>query len=276
MVKFGELCGSSMVMRCQLPNEDMDLLVTVTSDEELAAVIEEYDRSSPASKIKVVLSPPKSLKTVSPVSSTASSVDSSDSRSTATIGPRLPPSPPMVAGRYAGPPLPPPPLYPTTAAYRCRSQFSPSMDFNHNVQGGGAARLHYHPLHDGRCRRCYWTELIKNPKVDTSIWTVKNRTKNRRWRKWFCFFFLQKFWSNILVILYIAWLSVHHTTGIDLMVNLYIAWLHVQLRIGIRFADYLGEGKYMLWIAPILSFCHLAIILVGIRFLHFLWTRFSQ
>uniref|UniRef100_F6GSH5 PB1 domain-containing protein n=1 Tax=Vitis vinifera TaxID=29760 RepID=F6GSH5_VITVI len=74
MVKLGELCGSSVTLRCQLPKEDLDVLVTVTSDEELANVIDEYHRaSSSCSKIRAVLSPPKSLKTISPVSSTTSS-----------------------------------------------------------------------------------------------------------------------------------------------------------------------------------------------------------
>ncbi|WJZ80735.1 hypothetical protein VitviT2T_000629 [Vitis vinifera] len=76
LVKLGELCGKSVCLRCQLPTEDLDALVSVTSDEDLANLIEEYDRvaSPPASlKIRAFLSPPKSIKKISPPPSSASS-----------------------------------------------------------------------------------------------------------------------------------------------------------------------------------------------------------
>lgn len=76
LVKLGELCGKSVSLRCQLPTEDLDALVSVTSDEDLANLIEEYDRvaSPPASlKIRAFLSPPKSIKKISPPPSTAPS-----------------------------------------------------------------------------------------------------------------------------------------------------------------------------------------------------------
>ncbi|MCD7451645.1 hypothetical protein HAX54_012907 [Datura stramonium] len=61
MVKFGELCGSSMRLRCKLPTEDLDVLVSITCDEDLANVIEEYDRVSALTnkemKIRALLSP---------------------------------------------------------------------------------------------------------------------------------------------------------------------------------------------------------------------------
>ncbi|KAK9278441.1 hypothetical protein L1049_028006 [Liquidambar formosana] len=83
MVKLGEFCGSSVTLRCQLPSEDLDTLVSITSDEDLANVVEVYDRvssSSPhPSKIRAILSPPKSLKTISPPSSTNSSLEYSAS-----------------------------------------------------------------------------------------------------------------------------------------------------------------------------------------------------
>lgn len=72
MVKLGEFCGSSVNLRCQLPTGDLETLISITSDEDLANVIEEYDRASSSSmnnrplKIRAVLSPPKSLKQVSP------------------------------------------------------------------------------------------------------------------------------------------------------------------------------------------------------------------
>ncbi|CAN1179426.1 hypothetical protein LINPERPRIM_LOCUS36669 [Linum perenne] len=77
MVKLGEFCGQSVELRCQLPNGDLETLISIKSDEELANLIEEYDRLCPGSKIRAVLSPPKSLKTVSPPPSARSSVDAS-------------------------------------------------------------------------------------------------------------------------------------------------------------------------------------------------------
>ncbi|XP_028081020.1 uncharacterized protein LOC114282525 [Camellia sinensis] len=77
LMKMGELCGgSSVTLRCQLPTEDLDALVSITSNEDLANLIEEYDRvSSPPStlKIRAFLSPPKSAKKISPPPSTAAS-----------------------------------------------------------------------------------------------------------------------------------------------------------------------------------------------------------
>ncbi|CAK9175982.1 unnamed protein product [Ilex paraguariensis] len=76
LVKLGELCGTSVSLRCQLPKEDLDALVSITSDEDLANLIEEYDRaSSPPSplKIRAFLSHPKSTKKISPLPSLASS-----------------------------------------------------------------------------------------------------------------------------------------------------------------------------------------------------------
>ncbi|KAJ4848919.1 hypothetical protein Tsubulata_025486, partial [Turnera subulata] len=61
MSKLGELCGASggaVGFRCQLPTEDLDALVSVTSDEDLANLIEEYDRAA-SLKIRAFLSLPK-------------------------------------------------------------------------------------------------------------------------------------------------------------------------------------------------------------------------
>ncbi|TVU50596.1 hypothetical protein EJB05_01973 [Eragrostis curvula] len=42
--KLRELCGwDAVTVRCQLPTEDMDALVSVTSDGDLAGVLDEYD-----------------------------------------------------------------------------------------------------------------------------------------------------------------------------------------------------------------------------------------
>ncbi|KAJ8569748.1 hypothetical protein K7X08_006325 [Anisodus acutangulus] len=76
LVKLGEMYGSSVSLRCQLPSEDLDALVSITSDEDLANLIEEYDRASTPSsilKIRAFLLPPKSTKkVVSPPPSIAS------------------------------------------------------------------------------------------------------------------------------------------------------------------------------------------------------------
>ncbi|KAG0455385.1 hypothetical protein HPP92_024677 [Vanilla planifolia] len=43
-VKLKELCGwQDVSLRCQLPTEDLDALVSITSDEDLVNVIEEFD-----------------------------------------------------------------------------------------------------------------------------------------------------------------------------------------------------------------------------------------
>ncbi|XP_058101900.1 protein PAL OF QUIRKY-like [Magnolia sinica] len=61
MLKVRELCGSSAVsLRCQLPTEDLDdALVSITSDEDLTNLIEEYDRAAPSLKIRAFLFSPK-------------------------------------------------------------------------------------------------------------------------------------------------------------------------------------------------------------------------
>uniref|UniRef100_A0A2P2N0R2 PB1 domain-containing protein n=1 Tax=Rhizophora mucronata TaxID=61149 RepID=A0A2P2N0R2_RHIMU len=75
MMKLGELCGYFVELRCQLPGGDLETLVSVKSDEELAFLFEEYDQSCRGSKIRAVLFPVKLLKTISPPSSTASDFD---------------------------------------------------------------------------------------------------------------------------------------------------------------------------------------------------------
>ncbi|KAJ9140268.1 hypothetical protein P3X46_030935 [Hevea brasiliensis] len=75
MVKLGEFCGYSVELKCQLPNGNLEMLISIKSDEELVLLIEEYDRCCPGSKIRAVLSTPKSLKTVSPPPSAPASVD---------------------------------------------------------------------------------------------------------------------------------------------------------------------------------------------------------
>lgn len=78
MVKLVELCGSSVTLKCPLPNGDLETLISITSDEDLKNIIEEYNRASSSLthplKIRAILSPPKKLSP--PPSSSASSTHS--------------------------------------------------------------------------------------------------------------------------------------------------------------------------------------------------------
>ncbi|XP_051122411.1 uncharacterized protein LOC127245519 [Andrographis paniculata] len=114
LVKMEELCGSPVsLIRCKLPTEDLDALVSITSDEDLANLIEEYDYASAAEeppkslKIRAFLSVTKSLskKLSSPSSSSSSSSCSSDG------------SPPKSSFYYCGGGLPP--RYPSSTGGRC-------------------------------------------------------------------------------------------------------------------------------------------------------------
>ncbi|KAL8091583.1 hypothetical protein AgCh_033999 [Apium graveolens] len=101
MVKFGELCGSSMSLKIKLPYEDLDLLVTITNDEELSCAINEYALVSKATgkdmKIRAILFPHQSLKSISPPSSPLSP----DYSSKPPVGPRRS----TVKGRQSGTPV---------------------------------------------------------------------------------------------------------------------------------------------------------------------------
>ncbi|KAJ6689079.1 hypothetical protein OIU85_005487 [Salix viminalis] len=88
LLKLGELCGTSVSLRCQLPKEDLDALISITSDEDLANLIEEYDRAGAATpaaslKIRAFLSLPKKIYSSS--SSSSSSNSPSNSYGGATI-----------------------------------------------------------------------------------------------------------------------------------------------------------------------------------------------
>ncbi|XP_027362382.1 uncharacterized protein LOC113869997 [Abrus precatorius] len=86
LLKLEELCGSSVRhLRCQLPDEDLDALVSITSDEDLANLIEEYERVVSPLKIRAFLSPPRSsTKVFTPPSSSLSKSASSSSSSSAS------------------------------------------------------------------------------------------------------------------------------------------------------------------------------------------------
>lgn len=78
MVKLGEFCGFSVNLKCPLPGGDLETLISITSDEDLANLIEEYYRASASSslplKIRAILTQSKYLKSISPPSSAAPSV----------------------------------------------------------------------------------------------------------------------------------------------------------------------------------------------------------
>ncbi|KAM0012358.1 putative PB1 domain-containing protein [Helianthus debilis subsp. tardiflorus] len=95
MAKLGELGGKTVSLRCQLPTEDLDALVTITCDEDLTNLIEEYDRTASLQSIKIraFLSNPKKC---SPAHSTASgSGTCGSSSSTGTPEASPPKSPPL-------------------------------------------------------------------------------------------------------------------------------------------------------------------------------------
>ncbi|CAI0556186.1 unnamed protein product [Linum tenue] len=94
MSKLAELCGEAAVeLRCPLPNGDLETLVSIKSGEELAAVVEEYDRFSPGSKIRAILTTSKKQDTlVSPPPSVISAGGYSPFKKPAPSPSFLPPS----------------------------------------------------------------------------------------------------------------------------------------------------------------------------------------
>ncbi|WVZ18329.1 hypothetical protein V8G54_005651 [Vigna mungo] len=113
MVKLTEFCGSSVILKCQLPKGDLETLISITNDEDLANIIEEYDRASlklaHPMKIKAVLLPPRSLKKVSStptLSSASSSASHSPARSPHTSAESLPYGAYRYGCNYRTPPLP--------------------------------------------------------------------------------------------------------------------------------------------------------------------------
>ncbi|KAF5757681.1 putative PB1 domain-containing protein [Helianthus annuus] len=112
MVKLGELCGKTVSLRCQLPTEDLDALVCIKSDEDLANLVEEYDRAPcmhPTSfKIRAFLSTPKKCSppttpTISTASVSAGSGSGSGSGSSSSTGTQAasPPKSPSFTAPYS-------------------------------------------------------------------------------------------------------------------------------------------------------------------------------
>ncbi|XP_062204135.1 protein PAL OF QUIRKY-like [Phragmites australis] len=84
--KLRELCGWDAVsVRCQLPTEDLDALISVTSDDDLANLLQEYDLAAASQerpqqlRIRAFLLPPAGTRT-----------------------PRTPSSPPLASRRRPG------------------------------------------------------------------------------------------------------------------------------------------------------------------------------
>ncbi|KAM3303706.1 putative protein isoform X1 [Capsicum chacoense] len=106
LVKLGEMCGGSVSLRCQLPSDDLDALVSITSDEDLANLTEEYDRASTTSsslKIRAFLFPPKSTKKV--VSPQPSITSTSSTNSTIISNPDATSSPSSFCSTVTSPPV---------------------------------------------------------------------------------------------------------------------------------------------------------------------------
>nr|GEX69427.1 hypothetical protein [Tanacetum cinerariifolium] len=95
MTKLEELCGKPVTLRCQLPTEDLDALVTITSDEDLMNLIEEYDRTpcphSSSIKIRAFLSLPKQKSPPKlPLPSLSGSTASGSGSGSGSVSPKSP------------------------------------------------------------------------------------------------------------------------------------------------------------------------------------------
>lgn len=159
MVKVGELCGASVSLRCQLPTEDLDALVSITSDEDLANLIEEYDKAAAVGsslKIRAFLFPSKSFKKAvssppsvsSPLSSTSSPF-SSVTHSGCSFSSRSLRCPAPMANRCYKARLPAAAYYP---CYEKKSSGKNSPTYGyHQMQGYAAASAvgHAYLVHSG-------------------------------------------------------------------------------------------------------------------------------
>ncbi|XP_030458262.1 uncharacterized protein LOC115678908 [Syzygium oleosum] len=57
-VKLAEFCGVAVALKCELPGGDLETLVSIKSDEDLANLIEEYDEASLRSRSSSCPPPP--------------------------------------------------------------------------------------------------------------------------------------------------------------------------------------------------------------------------
>lgn len=137
--KLAELCGASASLRCQLPTEDLDALVSITGDEDLINLIEEYDRASTL-KIRAFLH----RKTISPPSSCSAS---------SSLSPRSPPPNPAAAHRCLRQ-IPPAPRNhkPASPAPGTKVPYCAYHHRHHHRDGGGGGRgspSHSYLIHNG-------------------------------------------------------------------------------------------------------------------------------
>ncbi|XP_073142324.1 RAF-like serine/threonine-protein kinase PRAF [Henckelia pumila] len=151
LLKLAEMCGTAVSLRCQLPAEDLDALVSITSDEDLANLIEEYDRAAAETpsciKIRAFLSAPKPTKKVSPPPSTVSSTSpKSPFCYAAAVTGGIPPRCPSSAGgkyvRLASRPPQSPPSYAVKAAGKSTYHQYACHHHHHNGNGGRVYLIH--------------------------------------------------------------------------------------------------------------------------------------
>ncbi|XP_042054462.1 uncharacterized protein LOC121799185 [Salvia splendens] len=141
LVKMGEMCGSSVSLRCQLPADDLDALISVTSDEDLTNLIEEYDRSS-SLKIRAFLSAPKSTKKVSPPTSFSSHASTPKSAfGMYTGGGGLPPRCPISGGRQFKRISSKPPAYPIIVGQRVSGKIPHQFVYQYQIGQGNGCRV---------------------------------------------------------------------------------------------------------------------------------------
>ncbi|XP_014521014.1 uncharacterized protein LOC106777778 [Vigna radiata var. radiata] len=132
LLKMEELCGASVRhIRCQLPSEDLDALISITSDEDLVNLIEEYDRVS-SLKIRAFLSPPtpsRSPNNASIPPSKSASLSSSSASSSSS------------SSSYCSPTGKSGPSYRTSATVvdRCVHQMSPAPAYRTAVDKSKAS-----------------------------------------------------------------------------------------------------------------------------------------
>ncbi|KAG6429550.1 hypothetical protein SASPL_107602 [Salvia splendens] len=138
LVKMGEMCGSSVSLRCQLPADDLDALISITSDEDLTNLIEEYDRSS-SLKIRAFLSAPKSSKKVSPPTSFSSHSKSAFGMYTGGGG--LPPRCPISGGRQFKRISSKPPAYPIIVGQKVSGKIPHQFVYQYQIGQGNGCRV---------------------------------------------------------------------------------------------------------------------------------------
>ncbi|KAG8378786.1 hypothetical protein BUALT_Bualt07G0021200 [Buddleja alternifolia] len=140
---------------------DLDVLISIKSDEDLRSVIEEYERASPEAKIRAVLFPIKSAKKVSPPSSPMSCFDFPSVPQQQQQQQRM--LAPSTARYYRAPP-----------SYRC---FTPAVGYpvataaKYNCFDGRSPAHFYHELFfTSRPRDTQWVVVVSSPLNAVVAW----------------------------------------------------------------------------------------------------------